>query len=313
MTAFARRLPEPTSAAALAKRIPSARLAGSSARSIRAIGALASSEPDVLTFCDAANAGERIAATRAAVVIVSRTTDAIPRADQTLIGVDDVRDAFIDIVGWLLPKSDRPRDPPPGVDARATIATDALIAPSACIGPDVSIGSRTRIGPGAVIYDDCAIGSDCVIGPNAVVGWVGLAYHDRSDGRRLFFPHLAGVRIGDRVDIGAQACVCRGMLSHTTIADDAKLGSLVYVSHGVVVAPRVWLSAGASVAGHASIGTAALLGIGATIIDNVHLDEGVLVGGGSVVTRNAPAGTRLYGVPAHPVPKMRRFGPTPRD
>ena len=49
------------------------------------------------------------------------------------------------------------------------------------------------------------------------------------------------------------------------------------------------------------------------IRDNVAIHEGVLVGGGSVVTRDAAAGSKLYGVPAHPVPTMRRFGPTPRD
>jgi acetyltransferase-like isoleucine patch superfamily enzyme len=45
----------------------------------------------------------------------------------------------------------------------------------------------------------------------------------------------------------------------------------------------------------------------------VAIREGVLVGGGSVVTKDAAAGSKLYGVPAHPVPRMRRFGPTPRD
>jgi UDP-3-O-[3-hydroxymyristoyl] glucosamine N-acyltransferase len=156
---------------------------------------------------------------------------------------------------------------------------------------DVVVGPRTRIASGAVLYADCEIGADCVIGPNAVIGWVGLAYHDRRSGERSFFPHLAGVRIGNGVDVGAQACVCRGMLSHTTIGDDAKIGSLVYVSHGVVVDARAWLSAGTAVAGHATIGAGTLLGIGSVVVDNVRLDAGAIVGGGSVVTRHAPTGS----------------------
>lgn len=118
--------------------------------------------------------------------------------------------------------------------------------------------------------------------------------------------------IGDRVDVGAQACVCRGMLSHTEIGDDVEIGSLVYVSHGVVIGVRSWLSAGTAVAGHARIADAGLLGIGSVVVDNVNLDAGVLVGGGSVVVRHAAAGEKLVGVPAHAVPAMRRFGPTPR-
>jgi UDP-3-O-[3-hydroxymyristoyl] glucosamine N-acyltransferase len=310
---FARTLPNAVSAATIAELCPGARINGERARAVSAIGSLASRAADVLAFCDAAGAAERLAATPAAVVIVSARSAARPRDDQTFIVVEDVRAAFIDVVERLLPASRRPGDPAPGVDARARVDATAIVAPSACIGGDVTIGARTRVGPGAIIFDDCQIGSDCVIGPNAAIGWVGLAYHDRADGTRSFFPHLAGVRIADRVDVGAQTCVCRGMLSHTVIGDDVKIGSLVYVSHGVVVDARAWLSAGTAVAGHAAIEEDALLGIGSVVIDNVQIEAGVLVGGGSVVTRNAPAGTKLYGVPAHPVPTMRRFGPTPRE
>ena len=313
MNAFVRPLPRPATAREICERLSPASLTGEPGRRIRGVGALSCAEPDVLTFCDATDAADRLATTPAAVIIVAAGIGAEPRFDQTFILVEDVRAAFIDTVAALLPGSERPVDPPPGVDAGARVDASASIAPTACIGPGVEVGARTRIGPGAIVYADAKIGSDCVIGPGAIIGWLGLAYHDRKDGRRSFFPHLAGVRIGNGVDIGAQACVCRGMLSHTTIGDDAKIGALVYVSHGVVIEARAWLSAGTAVAGHARIAAGALLGIGSVVIDNVTLGAGVLVGGGSVVTKRAEAGTKLHGVPAHPVPTMRRFGPTPRE
>ena len=313
MNAFARRLPRPLRARDICDRMPEAMLLGDAGRPIRAIGALSSDEPDLLAFCDAAAPADRFEATRASVVIVPRGGAARPRPDRTLIAVDDVRAAFIDLVESLLPGSARPGDPPPGIDPRASVDASASISPSACLGAGVRIGVRTRVAPGAVICDDTAIGSDCVIGPNAVVGWVGLAYHDRGDGRRSFFPHLAGVRIGDRVDVGAQTCICRGMLSHTTIGDDAKIGSLVYVSHGVVVAARAWISAGAAIAGHATIDAGALLGIGSIVVDNVDVGANAIVAGGTVVTRSTGAEAKLQGVPARSVAAMRRFGPTPRE
>ena len=198
-------------------------------------------------------------------------TRASPRSGRTLIVVEDVRAAFIDIVERLLPGAERPLDPAPGADAAARIDDSAEIAASACIGAGVVIGAHSRVGPGAIIYADREIGSDCIIGPNAVVGWVGLSYHDRADGRRSFFPHLAGVRIGDRVDVGANACICRGMLSHTTIGDDVRIGSLVYISHGVDIGARSWLSAGTAIAGHATIGERTLLGIGSIVVDKIDL------------------------------------------
>lgn len=313
MTAFARALRQSTTARALGDAIASCRVLGDGERRVLQIGSLASTAPDLLAFCDDANPADRLRQTGAAVVIVRERAQATPTVGQTLLAVDDVRAAFIDVVAQLLPGAERPVDPRPGVDPSARIDASASIAPSACVGADVVVGARSRIAPGAIVYADCEIGSDCVIGPNAVVGWVGLSYHDRTNGERLFFPHLAGVRIDDRVDIGAQACICRGMLSHTTIGADAKIGSLVYVSHGVDIGERAWLSAGTAIAGHATIGAGALLGIGSVVVDNVDLEPGVCSGGGSVVTRHARAGARLQGVPAHEVPAMRRFGPTPRD
>ena len=312
-TGFIRALAQATTAGDVGARVRARTIDGDAARRVGSIGSLASAGPDGLAFCDARDAAERVAATQASTIIVSNSATARPRTDQTLVRVDDVRAAFIDLVRALLPDSERPRDPPPGRASDTRVDDGATIAPSACIGANVVIGARTRVCAGAVVYDDCEIGDDCVIGPNAVVGWVGLAYHDGADGRRLFFPHLAGVRIGHRVDVGAQACVCRGMLSHTYVADDVKIGSLVYVSHGVVVDARAWLSAGTAIAGHATIAADALLGIGSVVIDNVAIDAGALVGGGSVVTRHAAAGSKVLGVPAHPVPTMRRFGPTPRE
>lgn len=313
MTAFARTVSPPTTAQRVGERLPSSSVVGNPDRAIRAIGALSAAAAGVLAFCDAAHAEERLAEAAAAVVIVPSATRVTPRADQTFIVVDDVRAGFIDTVAFLLPGSARPADPAPGIDHDAAVDESATISPLAAVGSGVTIGARTRIAPGAVIYADTRIGSDCVIGPGAVIGWVGLAYHDRADGQRLFFPHLAGVRIGDRVDIGAQACICRGMLSHTELGDDVRIGSLVYVSHGVVVEARAWLSAGTAIAGHSRIAADALLGIGSVIIDNVTLGAGVRVGAGSVVTKQAGAGEKLHGVPARPVTAMRRFGPTPRD
>ncbi|HJU23488.1 MAG TPA: DapH/DapD/GlmU-related protein [Casimicrobiaceae bacterium] len=310
---FARRLATPTTARSVSKRLGEAALIGNPDRPIRAIGALSVLVDDALGFCDAARAAERVGHTKATVVIVPRSVAPEPRDDKTFIAVADVRAAFIDTVAWLCPDSARPADPLPGVDRGATIDEGASISPTACIGPNVVIGAGTRIGPGTVVYPDTEIGRDCVVGASASIGFVGLAYHDRADGRRSFFPHLAGVRIGDRVDIGAMTCICRGMLSHTSIGDDAKIGSLVYVSHGVVLGARAWISAGTAIAGHAAVGEDALLGIGAVVVDNVDIGAAAIVAGGSVVIRHAQAAAKLHGVPAHEVPAMRRFGPTPRE
>jgi UDP-3-O-[3-hydroxymyristoyl] glucosamine N-acyltransferase len=312
MSAFIKPLERSISVRTLVDRVArGATILGDPARQVDGVGSLLPGHPRTLTFCDAADAQRRLALSAASVVAVAAPLQ--PAPEQTLIVVADPRAWFIHAVDALLPGSARPREPAVGVHASASVHADAEVSPSAAIGERVIIGPGTRVGPGAVIYADCTIGANCCIGPGAVIGWVGLAYHQGIDGRRAFFPHLGGVRIGDWVDIGAHSCVCRGMLSDTTVGDSAKVGSLVYLSHGTTVGDHAWVSASAAVAGHASIGANAVLGIGAVVIDNVALEPGVIVGGGGVVTRAAKAGEKLVGVPARHAPALRAFGPTPRD
>jgi UDP-3-O-[3-hydroxymyristoyl] glucosamine N-acyltransferase len=288
-----------------------ARIVGDPERPVNGLGALSPGQCNTLTFCDAADAQDRLAASNASVIAVCAELN--PAKDQTLIIVDDPRTWFVRAVDFLLPGASRPQEPEIGVHPRARVHADAQVSRAAAVGEGVSIGAGTRVGPGAVIYADCTIGANCCIGPGAVIGWVGLAYHQGKDGARVFFPHLGSVRIGDWVDIGANACICRGMLSDTTIGDSAKIGSLVYLSHGTTLGANAWVSASAAVAGHSTIGANGLLGIGAVVVDNVTLAPGVIVGGGGVVTRSATTGEKLVGVPARHSPTLRRFGPTPRE
>jgi UDP-3-O-[3-hydroxymyristoyl] glucosamine N-acyltransferase len=309
--AFVRPLPRAFAAREIAAMLAGAALVGDARAMADGIGALSTATPGTLAFCDGDAPSEALAATKASVIVTASLSALHPRDGAAVITTADPRGAFIELVERLLPGSARPAQPS-GISPRARIDPSASVAASAAIGEAVAIGARTVVAGGAIIYDDTTIGDDCTIGPSASIGWVGLAYHDRADGRRVFFPHLAGVRIGDRVDIGAQASVCRGMLSHTVIGDDTRIGSLVYVSHGVTVGARAWLSAGTLVAGHATVAADALLGIGSVVVDNVVVGERVMVAGGSIVVRDAAAGARLLGVPATAVASMRKFGPTPR-
>jgi UDP-3-O-[3-hydroxymyristoyl] glucosamine N-acyltransferase len=312
MSEFIRPLPRAISARALVTCIAGkARSVGDPDRPVQGLGALSPGQANTLAFCDATDAQDRLAASNASVIAVSAALK--PAKEQTLIIVDDPRAWFIRAVDFLLPGSGRPQEPEIGIHPRARIHADAQVSSAAAVGEGVSIGAGTRVGPGAVIFADCTIGANCCIGPGTVIGWVGLAYHQGKDGARAFFPHLGSVRIGDWVDIGANACICRGMLSDTTIGDSAKIGSLVYLSHGTTIGANAWVSASVAVAGHSTVGANGLLGIGAIVIDNITMEPGVIAGGGAVVTRAAMAGEKLVGVPARHSPTLRRFGLTPRE
>ena len=201
----------PSSAGEIAARLALASVIGNPDRPVHAIGSLSAIGAGLLTFCDATALAEPLAETRASVVIVAAGAAASPRADQTLIAVADVRAAFIDCVEFLSPGVHALRIQRRGVHPSAVVDDNATLSRSAAIGAGARIGARTRIGPGAVIYADSVIGRDCVVGPGAIIGWVGLAYHDRADGARRSSRTWVVAGSPDRVDVGAQTCVCRGM------------------------------------------------------------------------------------------------------
>lgn len=145
------------------------------------------------------------------------------------------------------------------------------------ISPDVKLGENVRIYAFVNLYG-CEIGDESRIG--------------------TFVEIQKGVRIGKRVKVSSHSFICEGV----TIEDN------VFIGHGVMFIndkyPRAtavdgspqteadWECVSTLVSKGASIGS------NATILCGVTIGEGAIVGAGSVVTRDVPAGCIVAGVPA---------------
>jgi acetyltransferase-like isoleucine patch superfamily enzyme len=136
------------------------------------------------------------------------------------------------------------------------------------------------------------------------------------DVRLARFINLYGCEIGDETKIGAfveiqkNATIGRRckISSHTFICEGVTIEDFVFIGHGVAFindtyprattrqgelqSERDWKVAPTIVRKGASIGS------GTTILCNVTIGEGALVGAGSVVTRNVPPHTIVAGNPA---------------
>ena len=134
---------------------------------------------------------------------------------------------------------------------------------------------------------------------------------------RIFdFVNLYGCEIGDETRIGAFVEIQRGakvgrrvkVSSHTFICEGVELEDHVFVGHGVTFTndryPRAvnpggelqtdrdWTVVPTIVRRGASIGS------GSTILCGIEIGEDAIVGAGSVVTRDVPAGAVVAGNPA---------------
>jgi acetyltransferase-like isoleucine patch superfamily enzyme len=147
------------------------------------------------------------------------------------------------------------------------------------IAPDVKLGRNVRIHALVNLYG-CEIGDETKIGP--------------------FVEVQKGAKIGERCKIS----------SHTFICEGVTIESEVFVGHGVTFIndryPRATTSAGQLkteadwTCQSTLVKRGASIGSGATLLGGVIIGENATVGAGSVVTRDVPADTIVFGNPAKP-------------
>lgn len=183
------------------------------------------------------------------------------------------------------------------------IGKDVSIGAHAFIGADVSIGDRTVIHSNVSIICPCSIGEDCEIYPGAVVGADGFGYYIDSSGVPHREIHHRGVSIGNRVDIGANTCIDRGLLTDTVIGDDVKIDNLCHIAHNVNIASNTLVVASSVICGSTRIGTGGYIAPNSSVLEYSELGPNARIGIGSVVLRDVGSNEEVFGNPARAIRK----------
>ena len=177
-----------------------------------------------------------------------------------------------------------------------TLGEGARIEPGCLIDHDVVLGRNARIGFGsrisqAVIGDDFRCDSHAVVGTDA---W----YPVGEGNRRLQLPSFGRVRVGNRVVIGCQTVIERGVNADTVIDDYAQMDAQVCVGHDCEIGHHVRICCGVRLGGLVKVGPETYIGMGATVKQRLQIGAGAMVGMGSVVVSRVGAGEKVFGSPA---------------
>jgi UDP-3-O-[3-hydroxymyristoyl] glucosamine N-acyltransferase len=210
---------------------------------------------------------------------------------------------------------------PPGIHATAVIDPSAEIGPGAhvgayvIVGPGVKLGAHATLLPHVVLYPGVQVGTHffahahavvrehCVLGDHvtlengAIVGADGFGFAKNEAGHWEKIPQSGPVRLGDRVDVQANATIDRATVGATEIGDGTKVDNLVQVGHGSRVGENTLLCAQTGLAGSSVVGNNVILAGQTGIAGHCSVGDGVVLTAQSAVSHDVPPGKVISGSP----------------
>jgi UDP-3-O-[3-hydroxymyristoyl] glucosamine N-acyltransferase len=209
----------------------------------------------------------------------------------------------------------------PGIHPTAVIDPTAVIGEGAHIGAYVVIGPRVKLGaqatllphvvlyPGveagrnffahahAVVREDCILGDDVTLENGAIIGADGFGFAKNEDGHWEKIPQSGPVRLGNRVDVQANATIDRATVGETRIGDGTKVDNLVQVGHASHVGENTLICAQTGLAGSSIIGNNVILTGQTGVAGHCTVGDGVILTAQSAISHDVPAGKVISGSP----------------
>ena len=147
------------------------------------------------------------------------------------------------------------------------------------------------IHPTAIIADNVTLGKNVSIGAYTTIGF--------APEHKSFKDKSRGVIIGDNVIIRECVTIHAGMEDITSIGNNCFIMSHSHIGHDSQLGNDVVISAGATLAGHVTVGQYAYVGINACLHQYAALPQLSILGAGSFFKGlDFPPGRMLVGSPA---------------
>ena len=184
------------------------------------------------------------------------------------------------------------------VGADVKLGPHAILLPHVVLYPGVRVGSHFFAHAHAVVREGCILGDHVTLENGVIIGADGFGFAKNDLGQWEKIPQSGPVRLGDRVDVQANACIDRATIGATEIGAGTKVDNLVQVGHGSRVGEDTLLCAQAGLAGSSVVGSRAILAGQTGVAGHCELGDGVILTAQSGVSHDVPAGKMISGSPA---------------
>jgi sugar O-acyltransferase (sialic acid O-acetyltransferase NeuD family) len=107
----------------------------------------------------------------------------------------------------------------------------------------------------------------------------------------------------DTISIGKGAIICAGSIltCDISIHDFVTINLACTIGHDTIIENYSSLMPGINVSGEVILRTGVYVGTGATIINQIEIEENTVVGAGAVVSKSLPKNCTAVGIPAQPI------------
>lgn len=281
-------------------------LVGDPQKQINSIAPLAKADATQISFLAQAKFLKELGETLAGALIVKPEHQAQCPAGSAILLSDNPYLSFAQLTALfdLAPKVTSGIHPKAIIDETATVAATANIAANVVVGAYAIIGEHVVIEANSVVSDFCVIGdyghlhanvtiyhrvhigTHVNIHSGAIIGSDGFGFAPNADKSWQKIHQLGSVIIGNHVDIGANACIDRGALEDTLIADGVIIDNLVHVAHNCSIGNNTAIAACVAMAGSTSIGKNCTFGGGVGIAGHIEIGDNIYITGMSIVTGN---------------------------
>lgn len=172
------------------------------------------------------------------------------------------------------------------IGAKARLGDGCQIYPNVVIGDGVIFGDNVTIYPNVTIYARVTIGDECILHSGVVIGADGFGYAPDKNKQRHKIPQIGGVKIGNRVEVGANSTIDGGSFNPTIIEDGVVIDNLVQIAHNCKIGAHSVIAAHVGIAGSTIVGKYCILAGHAGIADNINICDHTIIGAFTGIGKN---------------------------